>query len=432
MQLSKNNINRLGKEIYELLEKGLSPTSAQLEMLQNMRLQYKEPLKLACDELTQILNRVDNKGIITYRVKRIESIINKIKRNPRMALARMQDIAGIRCILENEKKIYQFYEELKKSTNLCYVKEKDYIKAPKENGYKSLHVILKSLDFDVEIQLRDNNQHTWATLVEITDQIFKTKIKEYNDDKKTHLLTFFKILSKGKNLTNEERAILVQILKKTKFIQKITNTFTKNANILRKHWCNTSDTEGNFFLFEVTNKDRPTIYRFSSFTEAEIKYFENFDINNNKERNMVMAFISSVSFKTISKAYSNYILIKHTFYNNLINILQNITDDEKLNSVSFSYLKLLYYARILVELSELVIIQKNEDLIPKNSKYREWKDDVYNEIKKRSKGPYPKCVVKPAKNFSTFLYRTKIAIKIKLIQMRGRYTRKFDYEHRSS
>lgn len=419
VQLTKKQINKLGKKIYEQTEKGYYPSVEQLEMLQAVRLQYKEPLKIACDELTKILKKVDNKGIITYRVKRIESIISKIKRNPNMALARMQDIAGVRCILENEKKVYQFHEEIKKSNIFQHVKDSDYIKEPKKNGYKSLHVICKCAEFDIEIQLRNNTQHAWATLVEITDQIFKTKIKEYDDDNNTRLLTLLQIISKSKNLSKEERLQIIQILKKTKFIQKITSTFTKNANILRKHWCNNREGNGNFFLFEVTNKDKPNIYSFNDFTEAEIKYFENFDINNKNEKNMVMAFISSISFDTISKAYSNYILIKHTFYDALISILSNDTGDIKLNSISFSYIKLLHYSRTLVNLSELQIVTKVNNLFSKNVKYIEWKNDIYSEVDRTKNIPIPKYNYKITPNLTIFMYKRKIKFMITCIGIKN-------------
>lgn len=52
VQLTKKQINKLGKKNYEQTEKSYYPSVEQLEMLQAVRLQYKEPLKIACDELT--------------------------------------------------------------------------------------------------------------------------------------------------------------------------------------------------------------------------------------------------------------------------------------------------------------------------------------------------------------------------------------------
>ena len=150
-----------------------------------------------------------------------------------MDLARMHDIAGARCILQNEAKVRLFVEELKKSSVLEVKDIDDYITTPRDTGYRSIHLRCLCDGKYIEIQVRDEVQHSWATLVEITDVIYKTKIKENKDDKGTGLYKFLQLFSKSKNLTTEERATINDILIRTRFIQRLTNTFTKNTKTVQ-------------------------------------------------------------------------------------------------------------------------------------------------------------------------------------------------------
>ena len=225
----------------------------------------------------------------------------------------------------NEKKVRAFVNEIQKSQILEVKDVDDYITNPKETGYKSIHLRCVCEGKFIEVQVRDETQHSWATLVEITDVIYKTKIKENRDDKNTGLYEFLQLFSKSKNLTLEERKKINEVLFKTKFIQRVTNTFCKNAIILRNNWCKKKIPKGQFYVFEVDKKNNPNISVYDNFIKAEEKYFSSFTEDMDiQEKNYVMAYISNDDFEMISKAYSNYVLIKHNFYMNLSNILRNI------------------------------------------------------------------------------------------------------------
>lgn len=154
-----------------------------LVMLQDLRVTYKDPLATIFMVIEKMSFKVDKECICTYRVKRIESIISKLKRLPQMQLQRAEDIAGMRCIMTTEANVYKLFDNLlKKESKLPFEIKNyhDYIKEPKETGYKSIHVNvqLRNDSRRIEIQIRSIQQHNWATLVEITDQIFGIKLKE--------------------------------------------------------------------------------------------------------------------------------------------------------------------------------------------------------------------------------------------------------------
>ena len=144
---------------------------------------YTDAMNLILTRL-EILNHcaADNEDVrpihgITHRIKEKISMENKLKkkhsnRSVQDARTLLKDIAGIRVICFFERDIYQLAESLKKQTDLILVCEKDYIRHPKPNGYRSYHLVLGvpiySLDgmeyYPVEIQFRTISMDFWAAM----------------------------------------------------------------------------------------------------------------------------------------------------------------------------------------------------------------------------------------------------------------------------
>ena len=84
----------------------------------------------------------------------------------------MDDIAGIRNICSFTSDIYQIAEMLANQNDIKVLSVKDYIKNPKESGYKSYHMIVtipiflsdRQVDAKVEIQIRTVAMDFWASL----------------------------------------------------------------------------------------------------------------------------------------------------------------------------------------------------------------------------------------------------------------------------
>lgn len=84
---------------------------------------------------------------IKSRIKEPLSIINKMKRKGfPLSVESMEqnlfDIAGIRVICSFCDDIYSIAQLLTRQDDIILVEVKDYIKNPKPNGYRSLHLIL--------------------------------------------------------------------------------------------------------------------------------------------------------------------------------------------------------------------------------------------------------------------------------------------------
>lgn len=121
---------------------------------------------------------------ISSRVKTAESIYTKLI---------LKDLIGIRVVCPFEDEVYEVADRLKAQGDVQIIREKDYIKNPKKNGYKSLHMIVEvpiysskgPLKEKVEIQLRTVAMDYWSVL---EYQIFykKTENEEVAKELKTY------------------------------------------------------------------------------------------------------------------------------------------------------------------------------------------------------------------------------------------------------
>ena len=144
---------------------------------------YRSALKVAVTQMEilddEFASLYDHSPIhhIEYRIKTLDSIIDKLKRQGHEVTidniyAHIQDVAGIRVICNYLDDIYYLRRLLTRSESFKVIREVDYIKTPKESGYRSLHLIVDvpivisegTLQLPVEIQLRTIAMDMWASL----------------------------------------------------------------------------------------------------------------------------------------------------------------------------------------------------------------------------------------------------------------------------
>ena len=114
---------------------------------------------------------------IKSRLKSFPSIIEKLERynHPFTVTSieeNLSDIAGIRVVCSFLDDVYLLSDALLKQDDITLIQKKDYIASPKENGYRSLHLIVSVPIFlenekrmmKVEIQLRTIAMDCWASL----------------------------------------------------------------------------------------------------------------------------------------------------------------------------------------------------------------------------------------------------------------------------
>ncbi len=111
------------------------------------------------------------------RIKSPQSIAQKLRRKnlpltPESAMKNLRDIAGIRVVCAYLNDIYTIAGLLTRQDDIHLVQERDYIRNPKPNGYRSLHLIVEvpvffsegKLMLPVEVQIRTIAMDFWASL----------------------------------------------------------------------------------------------------------------------------------------------------------------------------------------------------------------------------------------------------------------------------
>ncbi len=114
---------------------------------------------------------------IDARLKSPSSIIEKLRRKglpPTLEAAEenLNDIAGVRIVCNYLEDIYRIAELLTRQNDVELVCRRDYIREPKDSGYRSLHLVVRIPVFlsshtelvPVEVQIRTIAMDFWATL----------------------------------------------------------------------------------------------------------------------------------------------------------------------------------------------------------------------------------------------------------------------------
>lgn len=150
-------------------------------------MEMQQVYRAAISEITTKLQTLDSEFSVRYahnpihhidsRLKAPNSILEKLRRKgfePTIEAARehLQDIAGVRVVCNYLEDIYDIAQILERQSDITPVRRSDYIAHPKENGYRSLHLIVRVPVFlsdhtesvPVEIQIRTIAMDFWATL----------------------------------------------------------------------------------------------------------------------------------------------------------------------------------------------------------------------------------------------------------------------------
>lgn len=160
----------------EMFEEKLEEISETLLIYRSAIKEVKTKLDILDDEL-KIKRKRNPIEYMKSRVKSPSSIMEKLKRkgfemNIESAKRNLNDIAGIRVICSFVGDIYDIANMLIRQDDITLIEEKDYIKEPKSNGYRSLHLVVEVPIFfsdhvepvRVEVQIRTIAMDFWASL----------------------------------------------------------------------------------------------------------------------------------------------------------------------------------------------------------------------------------------------------------------------------
>jgi ppGpp synthetase/RelA/SpoT-type nucleotidyltranferase len=327
---SKGRIDRAG---HELLASPLDVPNLDetYNVINNWRACHSYPLQAIKMTLLNRASRIDSAAIIAQRLKRLPSIVIKLKDNPHMKLSQMQDIGGCRAVLNSINEVDRVVAVYEKNKNKnphdrpVLVGSDDYIKNPKSDGYRSVHLIFKYqsestakaafIGQRIEIQIRSRLQHAWATAVEVsqtfTGQALKSKIKSANQA----WLRFFALMGSAIAIrekrplvpnTPQNKSEIVQELTALVEQEKIFECFAGWGQAIQHFENQSADAYQFLLVLDPTQKTlRITSYKLEELAEAQAQYLiAEKQFASNPLAQVVLVSVNSID--ALRKAYPNY------------------------------------------------------------------------------------------------------------------------------
>ena len=129
------------------------------------------------DDEFSVENNRNPISFIKTRIKKPNSIYNKLQKmghdfTTENIQTYLNDVAGVRIVCAFIDDIYMLADCLIRQDDVTLIEMKDYIRNPKGNGYRSLHLIIsvpiflqnEKRNVKVEVQLRTIAMEFWANL----------------------------------------------------------------------------------------------------------------------------------------------------------------------------------------------------------------------------------------------------------------------------
>lgn len=324
LRFSKKAVNRAGQVLARLDDASFEELDDALEVISNWRACHNFPLNTFQIGLRRRARDLDPTCIVAQRIKRLSSIAAKLERFPLMTLSQMQDIGGCRAVMSNTAKVRALVRDYKKSDiKHQLAQEDDYIQNPKPSGYRGMHLVYKYYsdrrsdynNLKIEMQLRSQMQHIWATAVETVGIFTEQALKSSQGEK--DWLRFFALM--GTVFSIAERTppvpstptgpeLLVELTELTEKldVQGQLNTFGGALQVIE----NRDQRDDHFYLLELDPRNKQlnvTAFRASESDSAEAAYLEaEKHMSANPGAQAVLVSVDRIT--SLRRAYPNYFL----------------------------------------------------------------------------------------------------------------------------
>jgi putative GTP pyrophosphokinase len=177
--------------VHELAGEGVDTWNAVMLLYNSALKEIGTKMDILSDEF-QHTHQYNPIEYVKKRVKSPESIIKKLKRygyehSIENMVTYCNDIAGMRIVCSFTSDIYRLADMIGRQSDITVISVKDYIKNPKDSGYKSYHMLVtipiflsdKVVDTRVEIQIRTIAMDFWASLEHKIYYKFEGNAPEY-------------------------------------------------------------------------------------------------------------------------------------------------------------------------------------------------------------------------------------------------------------
>ncbi|MDR0946680.1 MAG: RelA/SpoT domain-containing protein [Ruminococcus sp.] len=341
MNFSNNQINKAGK-ILAFSEAG-ADVAAALDTINAWRSKHRYATDVFRELLMEKARAIDINFVFASRLKKIDSIKEKLRREPNMQLSGMQDIGGCRLIFSRIEDVYEMVNALLSMGGTWYPSAKhilkrktDYIENPRNSGYRSYHMVYEyhngstvAENLKIEIQIRTYIQHIWATSVESASIIAKAPLKASKGAE--YWLEFFRLVSSYFALQERKPLVPDTPLTKSEIVESI-RAINRQHNILSQLdvlnlWIKrtepgriTGEFSSPYFLLLISEdkENKAEISSIQDFDIFDVAYNAYVQAEKNIGNNAVL--VSTNSAETLRRAYPNYFID----IDNFISILRNL------------------------------------------------------------------------------------------------------------
>ncbi|EGQ8449467.1 RelA/SpoT domain-containing protein [Vibrio alginolyticus] len=342
---TKSSINKAA----DLIRKGCEDPKVKVDAIkkiQNFREAHLYPLMLMKNHLVRTARKVDKNVIVARRLKRLDTIIDKLERptldgasGNSIKLTRMQDIGGCRAIVKNLSTLRLLEKKLLASRSVHQVIRTQNYLDPKPSGYGGVHLIYSCFEnqddtsptnqykkLKIEIQLRTQLHHAWATSLEIVDLVKGYNLKTSlvgNDSWRNFFSHAGRLVAAhegaielseseayGSRLNMiyamENTSVLSVLARGTLAIQtasddrirkRLPKNHTSNGLYLVKFWSGPLNKEGEETI-------RSNVYHYNSkLTNAALEDLEESESDSSVK---LAVLVSSENLNNLRKAYPNY------------------------------------------------------------------------------------------------------------------------------
>ncbi|MDP2984806.1 MAG: RelA/SpoT domain-containing protein [Candidatus Latescibacter sp.] len=309
------------------------------DVLGNWRAIHNYPINTFQATLRHKLKTIDNKSLVAQRLKRIPSIVEKLRRFTDMQLARMQDIGGLRAVVDNLIQVQKLYENYK-STPFQHklISERNYIDSPKISGYRSIHLVYRYnnktvTDYNgllIELQIRTRQQHAWATAVETMGIFLNYALK--SSEGPDEWLTFFSLTGSAfAHLENQNPVPGYEGLSNIETYRHVAKK-SQELNVRSKltgfgaaiNLIHSDERRGTYYLL-ILDPGAKTIrlqaYSRDRFDIATADYLKAEEQIVKGSQNQAV-LVATESIESLRRAYPNFFLDTHEFFR----ILKHIED----------------------------------------------------------------------------------------------------------